>query len=82
MTLQKYGLQLAPPLPFYDEAHRPSHFLTFAGMGGGSSDAAAAPGAGAAASAGGRKGAAGGPPGGGGGADQDLGGVDRDDVFR
>lgn len=30
----KYTLQLAPPLEFYHEKHRPSHFLNFAGGGG------------------------------------------------
>ena len=47
----KYGLQLAPPLPFYDEAHRPSHFLTFAG--GDSSSGSKLAGMGPAAAAGG-----------------------------
>ena len=65
----KYGLQLAPPLPFYDEAHRPSHFLTFAGE----SAAAVATGPGGMGGAAGWGG--GGPRGGG------DGGVDRDDVF-
>ncbi|KAJ1729857.1 pre-mRNA-splicing factor 8 [Coemansia biformis] len=27
-----YGLQLDVPRAFYDEAHRPSHFMTFADM--------------------------------------------------
>ena len=28
----KYGLKLANPLGFYDEKHRPAHFLNFATM--------------------------------------------------
>ena len=28
----KYSLALRNPLPFYDERHRPSHFINFATM--------------------------------------------------
>ena len=28
-TSMKYGLELGHPLEFYDEIHRPNHFLTF-----------------------------------------------------
>jgi hypothetical protein len=31
----RYGLDTAPPLAFYDAAHRPIHFASFAGGGGG-----------------------------------------------
>jgi len=80
----KYPLALAPPLEFYNERHRPAHFLNFA-------DIATAPAAGAGvggAGGGGGGGGGGGAAGGGGGAGARGGagttsdvGVDREDLF-